>query len=100
MHAGHSAAESPRIATTDFYQVGASYQIGRASLTTDTFLIDRSNEQVYIPDDGSFELKGPSRRTATREGVDPDNPVRFRRRRHDTRYKFVLSRNFTSGLCR
>ncbi|HEY8460701.1 MAG TPA: TonB-dependent receptor, partial [Blastocatellia bacterium] len=25
------------------------------------FLIDRSNEQVYIPDDGSFEFKGPSR---------------------------------------
>jgi outer membrane receptor protein involved in Fe transport len=25
------------------------------------FLIDHSNEQVYIPDDGSFELKGPSR---------------------------------------
>jgi len=24
-------------------------------------LIDRSNEQVYIPDDGSFEFKGPSR---------------------------------------
>jgi len=25
------------------------------------FFIDRSNEQVYIPDDGSFEFKGPSR---------------------------------------
>ena len=25
------------------------------------FLIDHSNEQVYIPDDGSFEFKGPSR---------------------------------------
>ena len=25
------------------------------------FLINRSNEQVYIPDDGTFELKGPSR---------------------------------------
>jgi outer membrane receptor protein involved in Fe transport len=25
------------------------------------FLIDRSNEQVYIPDDGSFEFRGPSR---------------------------------------
>ncbi len=30
-------------------------------MSTDLFLIDRSNEQVYIPDDGSFELKGPSR---------------------------------------
>jgi outer membrane receptor for monomeric catechols len=27
----------------------------------DLFLIDRSNEQVYIPDDGSFEFLGPSR---------------------------------------
>jgi outer membrane receptor protein involved in Fe transport len=27
----------------------------------DVFLINRSNEQVYIPDDGSFEFKGPSR---------------------------------------
>jgi outer membrane receptor protein involved in Fe transport len=52
---------SPRIATTDFYQVGAAYQMGRASVTGDLFLIDRSNEQVYIPDDGTFELKGPSR---------------------------------------
>ena len=33
----------------------------RFSLSTDVFLIDRSNEQVYIPDDGSFEFKGPSR---------------------------------------
>ena len=53
--------ESPRIATTDFYQSGASYQMGRVSLTGDLFLIDRSNEQVYVPDDGTFELKGPSR---------------------------------------
>jgi outer membrane receptor protein involved in Fe transport len=30
-------------------------------VTTDLFLIDRSNEQVYIPDDGTFEFKGPSR---------------------------------------
>ena len=53
--------ESPRIATTDFYQLGTAYQIGRVSLTSDLFLIDRSNEQVYVPDDGTFELKGPSR---------------------------------------
>ena len=31
------------------------------SLATDVFLIDHSNEQVYVPDDGSFEFKGPSR---------------------------------------
>ncbi len=53
--------DSPRIATTDFYQLGAAYQVGRVSITGDLFLIDRSNEQVYIPDDGTFELKGPSR---------------------------------------
>ncbi len=53
--------ESPRIATTDFYQLGMAYQAGRVSLSGDTFLIDRSNEQVYVPDDGTFELKGPSR---------------------------------------
>src|SRR5262249_32222237 len=44
--------DSPRIATTDFYQVGAAYQVGRISVTGDLFLIDRSNEQVYVPDDG------------------------------------------------
>lgn len=53
--------EGPRIATTDFYQVGTSHNLKHVSLTTDVFLIDRSNEQVYIPDDGSFEFKGPSR---------------------------------------
>ncbi len=52
---------SPRIATTDFYQLGSSHHSRRVSLSTDMFLIDRSNEQVYIPDDGSFEFKGPSR---------------------------------------
>jgi len=30
-------------------------------VSADAFLIDHSNEQVYIPDDGSFEFKGPSR---------------------------------------
>lgn len=53
--------QAPKVATTDFYQVGTSHIVKRFSLSTDLFLIDRSNEQVYIPDDGSFELKGPSR---------------------------------------
>ncbi len=53
--------ESPRISTTDFYQIGTSHNINRFSVSTDLFLIDRSNEQVYIPDDGSLEFKGPSR---------------------------------------
>jgi outer membrane receptor protein involved in Fe transport len=52
---------SPKVSTTGFYQLGASHHLHRFSLSTDVFLIDRSNEQVYIPDDGSFEFKGPSR---------------------------------------
>ena len=35
----------------------------RFSVSTDYFLIDHSNEQVYIPNDGTFEFKGPSRAT-------------------------------------
>jgi len=53
--------EQPRLATTDFYQVGAASNHRRFGLSVDAFLIDHSNEQVYIPDDGSFEFKGPSR---------------------------------------
>ncbi len=52
---------NPRISTTDFYQAGISQNFNRMSLSADLFLIDRSNEQIYIPDDGSFEFKGPSR---------------------------------------
>lgn len=53
--------DQPRLATTDFYQFGASSNHGRFGISADAFLIDHSNEQVYIPDDGSFEFKGPSR---------------------------------------
>lgn len=53
--------DKPKISTTDFYQVGVSQNFDRLSMSADLFLIDRSNEQVYIPDDGSFEFKGPSR---------------------------------------
>ena len=53
--------DQPRLATTDFYQAGASLNHGRFGIGADAFLIDHSNEQVYIPDDGSFEFKGPSR---------------------------------------
>jgi outer membrane receptor for monomeric catechols len=49
------------LVTTGFYQFGASSNRGRFGLSVDAFLIDHSNEQVYIPDDGSFEFKGPSR---------------------------------------
>ena len=50
-----------KVSTTDFYQFGLAHQMGRYSLVGDLFLIDRSNERVYIPDDGTFEFKGPSR---------------------------------------
>jgi hypothetical protein len=53
--------DSPKIALTDFYQAGSTTNFKRFSATADVFLIDRSNEQVYIPDDGSLEFKGPSR---------------------------------------
>jgi outer membrane receptor protein involved in Fe transport len=53
--------DQPRLATTDFFQLGTAVNFGRVSATTDVFLIDHSNEMVYIPDDGSFEFKGPSR---------------------------------------
>jgi hypothetical protein len=53
--------DSRRIATTDFYQAGTSHRFGRISATTDLFLIDRSAEQVYLADDGTFEFQGPSR---------------------------------------
>ena len=55
--------DAPKIATTDFYQVSAAYNVKRLSASADYFIIDHSNEQVYIPDDGSFEFKGPSRAT-------------------------------------
>jgi outer membrane receptor protein involved in Fe transport len=55
--------DSPRIATTDFYQASVAYNRRRFSISTDYFLIDHSNEQVYIPDDGTFEFKGASRAT-------------------------------------
>lgn len=53
--------ENPKLATTDFYQFGTSFNSNRFSATFSSFLIDRSNEQVYIPDDGSIELTDPSR---------------------------------------
>lgn len=55
--------DSPKIATTDFYQASVAYNRRRFSVSTSYFLIDHSNEQVYIPDDGTFEFKGASRAT-------------------------------------
>ncbi|MEP6903098.1 MAG: TonB-dependent receptor plug domain-containing protein [Actinomycetota bacterium] len=53
--------DSPKVSTTDFYQTGAVYNGRRFSVAPNFFFIDRSNEQVYIPDDGSIEFAGRSR---------------------------------------
>lgn len=67
--------DAPKIATTDFYQAGTSYNSRRFSVVGSFFLIDRSNEQVYIPDDGSIEFAGRSRSY----GVELRNSIRFNR---------------------
>ena len=54
-------ATGPAVSTTDFYQLGTLHNFSRFTVATDLFLIDRSAEQVYVPDDGSIELLGPSR---------------------------------------
>ncbi len=64
---------APLVATTDFYQAGTSYNSRRFSVVFSSFLIDRSNEQVYIPDDGSIEFAGRSRSY----GVELRNSVRI-----------------------
>ena len=54
--------DSPHISTTDFYQWGTQHRFGqRVSLLADVFLIDTSNQLVYIPDDGSLEFADPAR---------------------------------------
>jgi outer membrane receptor protein involved in Fe transport len=67
--------ESPRVATTDFYQLGTSHNFKRFSASADLFLIDNSNQQVYIPDDGSIEFAGPSRAY----GFELKNSIRLTR---------------------
>lgn len=68
--------EASPIAVTDFYQLGTSHNSGRFSLSTDLFLINHSNEQVYIPDDGTTEFAGPSRSY----GYEIKSSVRITRR--------------------
>jgi outer membrane receptor protein involved in Fe transport len=53
--------QATKVATTDFYQGGVSHNFDRLSVSVDAFWIDRSNELVYIADDGSLEFLGPSR---------------------------------------
>jgi outer membrane receptor protein involved in Fe transport len=68
--------DGPKVATTDFYQLGTSHNYKRFSASADLFLIDNSNQQVYIPDDGSIEFAGPSRAY----GFEVKSSVRFTRR--------------------
>jgi outer membrane receptor protein involved in Fe transport len=68
-------SDAPKISTTDFYQAGAAFNSKRFSVAGDFFFIDRSNEQVYIPDDGSIEFAGRSRSY----GVEAKTSVRFNR---------------------
>lgn len=67
--------DAPKISTTDFYQAGTAYNARRFSLVGSFFFIDRSNEQVYIPDDGSIEFAGRSRSY----GFEIRNSVRLNR---------------------
>ena len=53
-----AARRRPKIATTDFYQASAAFNRQRFSVSGDWFLIDHSNEQVYIPDDGTVRVSG------------------------------------------
>ena len=50
-----------KLATTDFSQVGVSTRWDRFAVAIDGFLINRSNELVYVADDGTLEFAGPSR---------------------------------------
>ncbi len=67
--------DAPIVSTTDFYQTGATYNGKRFSVAPNFFFIDRSNEQVYIPDDGSIEFAGRSRSY----GMELKTFVRFTR---------------------
>jgi hypothetical protein len=84
----------PRTATTDFYQAGAASNRGRFGVSANAFLIDHSHEQVYVPDDGSFDFNGPSRaygyEAKSRGGTDA--PYRAERRIHEGRERFKLRR--------
>ncbi len=50
-----------KLATTDFSEAGVSTRWNRFAFSADGFFINRSNELVYVADDGSLEFFGPSR---------------------------------------
>mgnify|MGYP001772894477 CR=1 FL=1 len=66
---------APKLSATDFYQIGMSYNSSRFSMVLSSFLIDRSREQVYVPDDGSIEFAERSRSY----GVESRNSLRINR---------------------
>lgn len=65
--------EGPKVATTDFYQTGFSFNKRKFNLAGTFFLIDNSSAQVYITDDNTIEFQGPSRSY----GYEIKNSVRF-----------------------
>ncbi len=67
--------QAPRVSTTDFFQIGTSFNSRQFSIVLSSFLIDRSHEQVYIPDDGSIEFAGRSRSY----GLELRNSIRLNR---------------------
>jgi len=67
--------DAPKVSTTDFYQTGVAYNSQRFSIAPSFYFIDRSNEQVYIPDDGSIAFAGRSRSY----GVEVKSSARFNR---------------------
>lgn len=50
-----------KLSTTDFFEAGFASNFRRFSVAGDVFFIDRSNEMVYVADDGTSEFLGPSR---------------------------------------
>jgi outer membrane receptor protein involved in Fe transport len=66
---------APKLSATDFYQIGMSYNSTRFSIVLSSFLIDRSREQVYVPDDGSIEFAERSRSY----GVESRSSLRINR---------------------
>ncbi len=53
--------DGTKVATTDFYEAGFSSNWQRFSVAGDLFWIDRSNEMVYVADDGTLEFLAASR---------------------------------------
>src|SRR5262249_1399966 len=53
--------QGTKVAKVDFSQFGVSLNERRYSFSSSFYLIDASSTQVYVPDDGSIEFKGPSR---------------------------------------